>query len=130
MLIFCCNEKTKNFFNKYCLLLFFPACRARACYSFNSYYRTEMASCKKQIILNATAFCDRTGQRFQTILGEFVDRLIVHFHLSARVDGSTKAISIPRRNSSKKGMATFGYGGVAGIGSKGSRMCGRGEEEV
>lgn len=61
-----------------------------------------MASYKKHLVLNATAFCGSTDQRFQTILGGFVDRLIVHFHLSAQVDGSTKAISILRRNSRKK----------------------------
>lgn len=70
-----------------------------------------MVSYKKHLVLNATAFCSSTGQRFQTILGGFVDRLIVHFHLSAKVDGSTKAISILRRNSGKKARQHSARGG-------------------
>lgn len=81
-----------------------------------------MASYKKHLVLNATAFCGSTDQRFQTILGGFVDRLIVHFHLSARVDGSTKAISILRRNSHKKARQHSARR-VVGMGSEGKRMC-------
>lgn len=83
-----------------------------------------MASYKKHLVLNATAFCGSTDQRFQTILGGFVDRLIVHFHLSARVDGSTKAISILRRNSRKKAKQHSARR-VAGMGSKGGGCAGR-----
>lgn len=50
-----------------------------------------------------------------------VDRLIVHFHLSAEVDGSTKAISIMRRNSNKKARQHSAIRIVAGIGSKGGK---------
>lgn len=87
-----------------------------------------MASYKKHLVLNATAFCSSTDQRFQTILGGFVDRLIVHFHLSAQVDGSTKAISILRRNSRKKARQHSARR-VAGMVSGGKRMCGQGKKK-
>lgn len=81
-----------------------------------------MVSYKKHLVLNATAFCGSTDQRFQTILGGFVDRLIVHFHLSTGVDGSTKAISILRRNSGKKARQHSARGGC-GYGQSKGRGC-------